>query len=437
MSMRPGALAALLALVVAVACTGGPGPSSTTTSPAPVTDSPGTSATASPATATPAPSGSPSTSPVASPTASPSAALDLATLSLALDPVVDGLDAPLYLTHAGDGSGRRFIVEQGGRIRILGTDDTLAPSPFLDISDRITSGGERGLLGLAFHPDFGPGNDRFFVYYTDLDGNEVLSEFRLGLDADAADPDSERILLTMQDFAGNHNGGWIDFGPRDGFLYVATGDGGGGGDPEGTGQRLDTHLAKILRLDVEGGDPYGIPEGNPYSAGTRGELPEIWSYGLRNPWRASFDRDTGDLWIGDVGQGSREEINVEPAGSSGGANYGWSVMEGSICFRSESCEQEGLVLPVFDYPRDLGNIVTGGYVYRGTEFPALQGAYLFADAGSGRVWALDAAQARDTGTADARQLLTVEGAIVSFGEDEDGELYAVDLTGSVLRVVAE
>jgi glucose/arabinose dehydrogenase len=363
--------------------------------------------------------------------------LAIAALSLTLDSVTDGLDAPLYLTHAGDGSGRRFVVEQGGRIRILDADDTVAPSPFLEIADRITSGGERGLLGLAFHPDFGAGSDRFFVYYTDLNGNEVLSEFRLGLDADAADPDSERILLTIQDFAGNHNGGWIGFGPGDGLLYIATGDGGGGGDPQGTGQRLDTRLAKILRIDVDGGEPYGIPEGNPFAAGTRGELPEIWSYGLRNPWRASFDRETGDFWIGDVGQGSREEINLEPSGSTGGANYGWSVMEGSICFRAESCEQEGLVLPVFDYPRDLGNIVTGGYVYRGTEFPELRGAYVFADAGTGRVWALDAAQARVNGTAEARELVTVEGAIVSFGEDEDGELYAVDLTGRVLRVGVE
>jgi glucose/arabinose dehydrogenase len=348
-------------------------------------------------------------------------------------PVADGLEAPLLATHAGDGSGRLFVVEQVGRIRVV-RDGELLAEPFLDVSDRVVAGGEQGLLGLAFHPDFAT-NGRFFVDYTDLDGDTVVAEYAvLDGDADRVDPASERVLLRIGQPFANHNGGHLAFGP-DGFLYVGTGDGGSAGDPMGNGQRLDTLLGKILRLDLDGrsGDrPYGIPPGNPFVE-HEGARPEIWAFGLRNPWRFSFDRETGDLWIGDVGQGAFEEIDAVP-GDEAGVNYGWNVMEGRACFAPETgCDEDGLRLPVAVYGHGEGCSVTGGFVYRGSRWPGLAGAYLFSDFCSGTIWAVDAARPNAGPTA----VLETGRAISSFGEDEDGELYVTDLAGgALLRVVA-
>ena len=324
----------------------------------------------------------------------PSAALALAALlgcaaATAQRPVLvehaSGFASPVVVTNAGDD--RLFVVEQGGRVRIV-HDGTVLETPFLDITDRVRSGGERGLLGLAFPADFA-GSGRFNVYYTDRDGDSVLSRFRA--EGDAADPASEHVLLTQAQPASNHNGGQIAFGP-DGYLYVGIGDGGGGGDPQGSGQRLDTLLGKVLRVDVSG-EELVVPADNPF-VDREGARSEIWAYGLRNPWRFSFDRETGDLFIADVGQNALEEVNLQPAGSPGGENYGWNVMEGDACFSPQSgCDQEGLVLPilVYSHASGAGRSITGGYVYRGSELPDLAGSYVFGDFVSGNVWRADPA----------------------------------------------
>jgi glucose/arabinose dehydrogenase len=352
---------------------------------------------------------------------------------VSLESIVEGLDAPLSATHAGDGSGRIFVAEQGGTIRIV-RDGKLVETPFLDIADRITSGGERGLLGLAFHPDF-PTDPRLFVNYTDTSGDTRVSSFTVDpSDPDRADPSTEvRLLFVDQPFA-NHNGGALAFGP-DSFLYIGLGDGGSGGDPQGNGQSLATLLGKVLRIDVDsaqGDRRYGIPDDNPFVAGD-GAQPEIWSYGLRNPWRISFDRLTGDLWIGDVGQGSWEEIDVARS-LEGGLNFGWNVMEGAHCFGSGSCDAASLVPPISEYSHDSGCTVIGGYVYRGQAQPLLVGGYVFADYCSGRIWAID-----PTSETPIEPTLVAEtdATISSFGEDEAGELYATDLSsGELLRVTA-
>jgi glucose/arabinose dehydrogenase len=351
---------------------------------------------------------------------------------LRLRAVAAGFTAPLLVTHAGDGSGRLFVVEQVGRIRTVGEGET-EPQPFLDIASLVTAGGEQGLLGLAFHPQF-ESNGRFFVNYTDRSGDTVVAEYRAPGGSDRAEPGSARVLLRIDQPFSNHNGGALVFGP-DGFLYIATGDGGSGGDPMGNGQRLDTLLGKLLRIDVDRGRPYGIPEDNPF-LGRSGARPEIWAYGLRNPWRLSFDRETGDLWIGDVGQGALEEIDRARAGRPGGLNYGWNVMEGTDCFSPpEGCDGEGLVRPVAVYPTGLGCAVVGGHVYRGSQFPALRGGYFFADFCAGVIFALDP---NDPGPQEPVIVLRSNHAISSFGEDEEGELYVTDLrSGEVLQVTGE
>jgi glucose/arabinose dehydrogenase len=328
-----------------------------------------------------------------------------------------------------------FVAEQGGAIRIV-RDGAVGDRPFLDISERISSGSERGLLGLAFHPDF-PSDPRVFVNYTDTNGDTRVSSFALDpADPDRADPESEvRMVFVKQPFS-NHNGGAIAFGP-DGFLYIATGDGGSGGDPQGNGQSLTTLLGKILRIDVnrtDGDRNYAIPADNPFAGQTNAQ-PEIFTYGMRNPWRMSFDRATGDLWIGDVGQGAREEIDVVRTGTSG-QNFGWNRMEGTRCFEpSEGCEDPSLVVPVTEYDRDLGSTIIGGNVYRGSEQAGLAGGYVFADFGSGNVFVIDAAV-----DAPTKPILALAGdaSISSFGEDEAGEIYATDLSsGRVLHVTAK
>ncbi len=285
--------------------------------------------------------------------------------------VVGGLSGPLDLQSASGERGRLFVVEQAGRIRVIRAG-ALVAAPFLDLSARISSGGERGLLGLAFHPQF-TSNGRFFVNYTDRNGDTHISEFRsTAPGGDAADAASEReIMFVRQPFA-NHNGGGLAFGP-DGFLYIGLGDGGSGGDPQGNGQNLGTRLGKLLRIDINGATPYAVPPDNPFVSRS-GALPEIWAYGLRNPWRFSFDRGTGDLYIGDVGQNTLEEIDVGLSSRRGGENYGWNTMEGSRCFNpSSGCNMSGLTLPVIDYGRSDGFSVTGGVVYRGCRMPGLLG----------------------------------------------------------------
>lgn len=369
-----------------------------------------------------------STSPSGTPS-SPAVVFDASKVRLRLVPFARGLDNPLFLTHAGDGSGEVFVVEQPGRIRAVDPGGEI--HTFLDIRARVAAGGERGLLGLAFHPNY-PDNGRLFVDYTDRRGDTVVSEFRRATES-AADQRSERVLLHIDQPYANHNGGMLAFGP-DGFLYIGTGDGGSGGDPMNNGQRLDTLLGKILRVDVDSGSPYGIPPDNPFVE-RDGARREIWAYGLRNPWRFSFDRSTGDLFVGDVGQNAFEEIDARPATSTGGENYGWRIVEGFSCYRARTCDRRGLTAPVAQYPTPQGCAVTGGYVYRGTAQRPLAGGYLFGDFCNGRIFAFGAADAL-RGPVRHRMLLDTDLSISSFGEDEDGELYLIDLGGRVLRLAA-
>lgn len=345
--------------------------------------------------------------------------------------IASGFNRPVGLENAGDGSDRLFVLEQPGIIRLV-KDGQLVQQPFLDIRDRVGSqASEQGLLGLAIHPEYSQ-NGYFFVNYTDRRGDTSISRFRVSADPDLADPSTEQRLLSIQQPFGNHNGGAVKFGP-DGYLYLGLGDGGSGGDPRNFGQSLDTLLGKVLRIDVSRGDLYGIPESNPFVNG--GGEPEIWAYGLRNPWRLSFDRETGDLFIADVGQNAWEEINFQPASSPGGENYGWNIMEGLVCFGSSSCDTNGLVMPVHVYPtRQEGNCsVTGGYVYRGSRLPGFLGVYIFGDYCSGQVWGLLPGAGENW---EHTLLFETEASITSFGEDENGEVYLVNHRGEVLRLEA-
>ncbi|MBN2550907.1 MAG: PQQ-dependent sugar dehydrogenase [Anaerolineales bacterium] len=345
--------------------------------------------------------------------------------------ITTGLAKPVGLTHAGDGSGRIFVIEQSGLIRVIQAD-RLDPQSFLDIRDRVGSQGfEQGLLGLAFHPDY-PENNTFYVNYTDRDGNTVIARFQVSAaDPGKADPTSEVQLLQVQQPYANHNGGEIAFGP-DGYLYIGLGDGGSGGDPLGSGQSLATLLGKILRLNVNTEGPYAIPPDNPFINGEG--RPEIWAYGLRNPWRFSFDRLTGDLYIGDVGQSQWEEINFLPAGAAGGANFGWNLYEGSHPFKNDLAPGAAVIPPIAEYDHNQGCSVTGGVVYRGTSLPAMQGVYLYGDYCSGNIWGLKQSA---NGSWENRLLFQGIGAISSFGEDEAGEVYLVDHRGNIFRLTGQ
>jgi glucose/arabinose dehydrogenase len=349
-----------------------------------------------------------------------------------LEPVATGLDNPLYLTSPPGDTDRLFIVEQGGTIRIV-KGGALLPDPFLDISDRVSSGGERGLFALAFDPAYGS-NGRFLVHYTDPDGNTRLSVFHVSTDPDRADPASETIVFAAQQPFSNHNGGQILFGP-DGYLYLGLGDGGGAGDPQGNGQKITDVLADILRLDVSSGTAAVPPADNPFVGRSDAE-PRIWSYGLRNPWRFSFDRATGDLYIADVGQNAWEEVDVASAaaGIGKGVNYGWNRMEGAHCYGASSCDTTGLALPVLEYDHGQGCSITGGYVYRGAAIPALQGHYFYGDYCSGWVRSF---QVQDGKAVDQAQWPTLApgGPVLSFGEDQAGELYVLSGNGTVFRIV--
>jgi glucose/arabinose dehydrogenase len=349
-------------------------------------------------------------------------------VEFALDLVADGFDRPVQVVDAGDGSGRLFVVEQTGRIRVV-RDGQVLPEPFLDISELVGCCGERGLLGVAFHPDYRD-NGAVFVDYTDRNGDTVVARYQVSAnDPDRADPASAEVILTVDQPAANHNGGLLLFGPNDRHLYIGFGDGGGGNGQNG--QDLSTLLGKILRVDVDStseGLPYAIPPDNPF-VDQPGARPEIWALGLRNPWRFSFDRETGDLWIGDVGSATYEEVNLLPASSRGGENYGWNLMEGNECRAEGGCEE--FVAPISGFDRDEGCVVTSGYVYRGTAVPEMAGLYLFADYCSGRVWGL-IPEASDVWT----RLGPAETGlrISSFGEDATGELYLVDIEGAVYRI---
>ncbi|HEX2224947.1 MAG TPA: PQQ-dependent sugar dehydrogenase [Thermoanaerobaculia bacterium] len=357
-------------------------------------------------------------------------------------PVVNGLSSPIGVTNAGDGSNRLFVVEQRGRVRIV-RNGALVAMPFLDISGKVgpcgTSCDERGLLGLAFHPDYET-NGFLYVFYTRVsDGDIVIARYQVSADPNDADETTEQILLIIDHPRTNHNGGHLAFGP-DGFLYAATGDGGGGGDPDGNGQNINTLLGKILRLDVSSDDfpadpnrNYRIPAGNPFAGPTVG-ADEVWAYGLRNPWRFSFDRQTGDLYIGDVGQDFWEEIDLQPAGSAGGLNYGWNCREGAHPFNGCTATA-GLTDPVMEYSSGSGSgncSVTGGYVFRGQPAGSFSGRYFFADLCSGRIWS-----GRQTGgTWSYRLEEDTSFSVTSFGEDEQGRLYFTDFNQSSLRRIA-
>lgn len=347
---------------------------------------------------------------------------------IALEQIASGFTAPVGLAAAGDGSGRLFVIEKAGVIRIIQNGEVLA-QPFLDIRRRVGSrSSEQGLLGLAFDPGYAA-NGFFFVYYTDRRGDTVVARFSVSADPNTADPDGEAIVLTAAQPAANHNGGHLAFGP-DGYLYIGLGDGGGAGDTYGNGQNGQTFLGKLLRIDVNA-LPYSIPADNPF-VGNAAFVAETWAYGLRNPWRFSFDRASGDLYIADVGQNIYEEVNVQPADSHGGENYGWPIMEGLHCFSTANCATDGLALPVAEYDHTQGCSVTGGYVYRGQAYPALQGIYLFGDYCSGTIWGM--AQAAD-GTWQVAELLRSGLSITSFGEDEAGEVYVVAMNGGIYRIV--
>ena len=350
--------------------------------------------------------------------------------SISLAPVISGLSSPVDLQAADDGTGRLFVVEQAGTIRIFQAS-ALLPRPFLDIRPRVNFSGEMGLLGVAFHPAFAQ-NQRFYVNYVRLLGTgqiqSVIAQYRVSAaDANQADPASERILLTVNQPFANHKGGQLAFGP-DQFLYIGLGDGGGAGDPLGNAQNLQTLLGKMLRIDVDrttGGLPYAIPADNPFVAGAG--LPEIWAYGLRNPFRFSFDSVTDRLFVGDAGEDLFEEVDILQKGG----NFGWNVMEGLHCFTT-GCNTSGLLLPVAEYSHAEGVAVIGGYVYRGSSMPALAGSYVFGDFGAGTIWRLT----QDASGAWQRVLLLSRGpSISSFGRDSAGELYVLDYgAGAILKV---
>jgi glucose/arabinose dehydrogenase len=351
-----------------------------------------------------------------------SAATPALSQTISLQAVRTGLANPIGITHAGDGSGRLFVNLQRGRIVILkGTQ--LVATPFLDISSKVSCCDERGLLGVAFHPQYKT-NGWFFVSYTDTGGDTKIERYSVSAgNPDVADANSGVMILSEQQPFANHNGGQIHFG-KDGFLYIGLGDGGDGGDPGNRAQSLSTRLGKMLRINVNGTLPYTIPSNNPFRGGPR---PEIWAYGLRNPWSFSFDRQTGDLYIGDVGQSAREEIDFQPAASAGGQNYGWRRMEGKSCFNPASnCNDGTLTLPILDYPHGTGDCsVTGGRVYRGARAASLVGTYFYGDLCSGKIWGAK----RSGSTWTTKVLQDTPYVISAFGEDESGEVYVAHIGG--------
>lgn len=374
----------------------------------------------------------PTRTPTVPPTSTPTPSFVWPQISLT--PIATGLALPVQVSHAGDGSNRLFVVQQGGLVRLV-KNGVVQATNFLNVTSKVSCCGERGLLGLAFPPTYAS-TGRFYVAYTNGAGSLVVARYRASADPDVADPASEEILLTVpHPGSSNHNGGQIAFSPIDGYLYIGTGDGGGGGDPGNNGQNTTVLLGKILRLDVEQPTPtgtptpYAIPTANPVLP-TPGARREIWAWGLRNPWRFAFDRLTGDLYIGDVGQGLWEEVDFQAADSPGGENYGWRVMEGPACYNPNPCSSAGLTLPVFAYDHGLGCSVSGGVVCRGTTYPRMHGTYFAGDYCSGRIWGLR----REGANWHSSMLLDTAHQIVAFGEDEAGDAYVVAYGGTIYRL---
>lgn len=351
-------------------------------------------------------------------------------LAVGFEPVLTGLSRPVGYVDANDGSGRFFVVEQDGRV-LVSVGGELLDTPFLDISSSISTGNEQGLLGFALDPEFSA-NGRVFVSYTDVQGNSQIVRYEVNADdPNRLDPDSAVSIFTLEQPYPNHNGGQIDFGP-DGMLYLGFGDGGSQGDPNGFALDPGSLYGKILRIDVSGDEePYGIPADNPY-IDDPGFASETFAWGFRNPWRFSFDRETGDLWIGDVGQSWIEEIDLVPAGTSG-QNFGWSAMEGTDCYNDPTCDPAAFTGPIVQYTHDYGCAVTGGYVYRGSVIPELASTYLFADYCSGYLWGL---VPNGDGSYTSTEPIQTGMNVSSFAEDAGGELYLIDLNGAVYRIVS-
>lgn len=379
---------------------------------------------------------------------------------LSLELVESGFTLPIFVTSP-PGDPRLFVVEQGGLIKVIEDGHVLA-TPFVDIRDRLIERGEQGLLGMAFHPDYAT-TGRLFVYYTAIESEtagpeaNVVAQYLVSAeDANLADPDSEERIIEIADYAPNHNSGMLAFG-KDGYLYFATGDGGAGSDPNNNGQNKTTILGDLLRIDVDGGNPYAIPRDNPYVGSPGGAREEIWISGLRNPWRWSFDRETGDMYIGDVGQFRVEEITVLPAGLAAGANLGWDEMEGDECFADKvtagdpdadpDCDPDLYTRPVTTVLHDPApegghRAIVGGYVYRGVCYPDIRGWYFYADHPTGQIWKFVYAGGEATAQTEVTTDLDPQGTMIdfpaSFGEDADGELYVVmRRRGEIYRIVVE
>jgi glucose/arabinose dehydrogenase len=343
--------------------------------------------------------------------------------------LVAELEMPVFLTSPA-GDSRLFVVEKPGRVRVI-EGGQLRPEPFLDLTGRVSLGMEQGLLGLAFHPRYAT-NGWLYVNYTDTEGDTRVVRYTVSHDPNVADSASAKLVLRVDQPYANHNGGMVAFGP-DGMLYIGLGDGGSAGDPKENGQDPTTLLGAMLRIDVEGADPYAIPPDNPF-VGIKDARPEIWAIGLRNPWRYAFDRPSGKLYIADVGQNELEEIDVVGVADKG-PNFGWDIMEGTRCYEPKKCDKRGLVLPVLEYGRDDGCSVTGGYVYRGKAIPDLSGHYLYSDYCQG--WLRSFRLSPSGAAAERREYAAGKlGLVTSFGEDAAGELYVMTLDGKVLRLIA-
>ncbi len=374
--------------------------------------------------------------------------------------IADGYKKPVFITSYPNNAKLLYIVEQAGLIKIINDGKKLS-RPFFDINKRVVNpnrpGDERGLLGFAFHPNH-TNNGKFYINYMDNDGNTIISEFSTNSEL-RANHKSERIILKLKQPYGNHNGGDIQFGP-DGYLYISIGDGGKAGDPLNAGQDLSSLFGKIIRIDIEQ-KPYGIPKSNPFF-GQKDKREEIWAWGLRNVWRFSFDKQTGDKYLADVGQNKWEEVNFEPASSKGGLNYGWRIMEANHCYDpKENCPTEGLIKPIIEYPNDAnhpafafriieelsfsetdveGCSVTGGYVYRGQKIKSMQGQYIFGDYCSGNIWTLKVVNGKAINFKNRTEEINIGGGefttyISSFGQDSDGEIYIIDYNGGIYKLI--
>lgn len=368
--------------------------------------------------------------------------------------IADGFKKPIFVTSHPKDANMLYVVEQAGSIKII-NNGKVVDRPFLNIDEQVVNpsrpGDERGLLGFAFHPEHAR-NGKFYVNYMNNDGYTIVSEFSV-LSKKSADQSTERILFELEQPYRNHNGGHMQFGP-DGYLYISIGDGGKAGDPLNAGQDLNTLLGKVIRIDVDV-QPYGIPKSNPYY-GQENKRGEVWAWGFRNVWRFSFDRKTGDIYYGDVGQNKWEEVNYEPSDSPGGVNYGWRLMEASHCYNPEKdCPQDGLTMPIIEYPNDAnymmvlgggsqadaeGCSVTGGYVYRGSEINGLQGYYLFGDYCSGNIWSFKVVDGKAVNYTNRTEEINLANGefttyISSFGEDANGELYIVEYNGGIYKIM--